>query len=241
MSAANDIDFAIAFRRARAEYDEEIQRRLRAVFSQTDDMFDSETSRDIALEEHIRAYVIDPLLAALNWQIGKNTIIEAFLRDQQTHTRRRLDYLGHEVVTNRPLLIVEAKRPDAQLPGIGRTGGTGGAYLIEELIVETLYSLKGAGAQMPPIVEQSLEWLSDIQNYYIHEAESYFSRLRRCEFGIHHRISGQHLQAYAREIAWREDNRRVANGTQWKWITAAALAHPKSATWTGYWHREKAA
>jgi hypothetical protein len=51
----------------------------------------------------------------------------------------------------------------------------------------------------------------------------------------------QHLQAYAREIAWREDNRRVSNGIQWKWITAAALAHPKSATWAGYWHREKAA
>jgi hypothetical protein len=24
-------------------------------------------------------------------------------------------------------------------------------------------------------------------------------------------------------------------------ITAAALAHPKSAVWAGYWHREKAA
>jgi len=73
------------------------------------------------------------------------------------------------------------------------------------------------------------------------QAESYFSRLRRCEFGIHHRISGRHLQAYANEIAWRENNRRVANGTQWKWITTAALAHPKSLVWAGYWHREKAA
>lgn len=72
------------------------------------------------------------------------------------------------------------------------------------------------------------------------EAESFFARLRRSEYGIHHRISGRHLHAYARECAWREDNRRVANGTQWKWITAAALAHPKSATWTGYWHRSAA-
>jgi transposase-like protein len=71
------------------------------------------------------------------------------------------------------------------------------------------------------------------------QAESYFSRLRRSEFGIHHRISGHLLQAYADECAWREDHRRVANGTQWKWIISAALAHPKSATWTGYWHREK--
>jgi ISXO2-like transposase domain len=89
-------------------------------------------------------------------------------------------------------------------------------------------------------VNHSVEFKSE-DGGCTNEAESYFSRLRRCEFGIHHRISGQHLQAYAREIAWREDKRRVANGTQWKWIISAALAHPKSATWAGYWHREKAA
>jgi transposase-like protein len=88
-------------------------------------------------------------------------------------------------------------------------------------------------------VNHSVEFKSE-DGGCTNEAESYFSRLRRCEFGIHHRISGRHLQAYAREIAWREDNRRVANGTQWKWIISAALAHPKSATWAGYWHREKA-
>ena len=73
------------------------------------------------------------------------------------------------------------------------------------------------------------------------QAESYFSRLRRAEMGIHHRISGHLLQAYADEMAWRENHRRQPNGTHWNLITAAALAHPKSATWAGYWHREKAA
>ena len=73
------------------------------------------------------------------------------------------------------------------------------------------------------------------------QAESFFSRLRRSEMGIHHRISGHRLQAYADEMAWRENHRRQPNGTHWSLITAAALAHPKSATWAGYWHREKAA
>jgi transposase-like protein len=73
------------------------------------------------------------------------------------------------------------------------------------------------------------------------QAESYFSRLRRAEFGVHHRISGQHLAAYANEMAWRENHRRRPNGDHWSLVTAAALAHPKSATWAGYWHREKAA
>jgi transposase-like protein len=71
-------------------------------------------------------------------------------------------------------------------------------------------------------------------------AESYFSRIRRAEMGVHHRISGHRLQAYANEMAWRENHRREANGTHWNLITAAALSHPKSATWAGYWHRKAA-
>jgi len=44
------------------------------------------------------------------------------------------------------------------------------------------------------------------------QAESYFSRLRWAELGQHHHISGKYLLAYAAEMAWREDNRRQANG-----------------------------
>jgi transposase-like protein len=69
------------------------------------------------------------------------------------------------------------------------------------------------------------------------QAESFFSRVRRSEIGIHHHIAGPYLHAYSNEMAWREDNRRVSNGTQWKWITAAALGNPKSKRWAGYWHR----
>jgi transposase-like protein len=89
-------------------------------------------------------------------------------------------------------------------------------------------------------VNHSVEFKSE-EGGCTNEAESYFSRLRRSEFGIHHRISGHLLQAYANEMAWREDNRRVANGTQWKWITGAALGHAKSERWAGYWHRERTA
>jgi hypothetical protein len=89
-------------------------------------------------------------------------------------------------------------------------------------------------------VNHSVEFKSD-DGGCTNQAESYFSPLRRAEFGIHHRISGHLLQAYADEMAWREDNRRVANGTQWKWIIGAALAAPKSPVWVGYWHREKTA
>ena len=68
-------------------------------------------------------------------------------------------------------------------------------------------------------------------------AESFFSRLRRAEIGVHHHIAGCYLGAYAGEMAWREDRRRVSNGEQFLAATGGALAHPVSRQWAGYWQR----
>ncbi len=69
------------------------------------------------------------------------------------------------------------------------------------------------------------------------QAESYFSRLRRAEIGTHHHISGPYLRAYANEMAWRENNRRKPNGALYALATGAALGHPVSRQWKGYWQR----
>lgn len=71
-------------------------------------------------------------------------------------------------------------------------------------------------------------------------AESFFSRLRRAEIGVHHHFAGRHLVAYANEMSWREDNRRVSNGEQYLMVTGAALNHPVSREWKGYWQRRAA-
>jgi hypothetical protein len=68
-------------------------------------------------------------------------------------------------------------------------------------------------------------------------AESFFSRLRRAEIGTHHHIAGPYLAAYSAEMAWRENNRRVSNGEQFLMATNAALQHPVSRQWKGYWQR----
>jgi transposase-like protein len=68
-------------------------------------------------------------------------------------------------------------------------------------------------------------------------AESFFSRLRRAEIGIHHHIAGKHLAAYAAEMAWRENTSRTSNGIQFTMLVAANAAAPKSAEWCGYWQR----
>jgi transposase-like protein len=88
-------------------------------------------------------------------------------------------------------------------------------------------------------VNHKVEFLSE-EGGCTNQAESYYARLRRSERGIHHRMSGRRLQAYADEMAWRENRRREPNGTQWAAITSTALAHPKSVIWTNYWHRRAA-
>ena len=67
-------------------------------------------------------------------------------------------------------------------------------------------------------------------------AESFFSRIRRAEVGIHNHIAA-YLHAYAVEMAWREDNRRISSGEQFLLATSSALIHPVSRQWKGYWQR----
>jgi transposase-like protein len=72
-------------------------------------------------------------------------------------------------------------------------------------------------------------------------AESYFSRLRRAEFGHHHHIAGPYLLRYAQEAAWREDLRRVSNGEQTHGVVGLAMGCPPSVDFCGYWQRAHAA
>ena len=69
------------------------------------------------------------------------------------------------------------------------------------------------------------------------QAESYFSRLRRMVEGQHHHVSPQHLHQYAAEAAWKEDHRRLDNGSLATRAGRLAMLHPKSKDWSGYWQR----
>ena len=71
-------------------------------------------------------------------------------------------------------------------------------------------------------------------------AESFFSRMRRAEQGHHHHIAGVYLGRYAQESAWREDHRRMDNGSQVRGVVALALAAKPSVDFCGYWQRAAA-
>lgn len=84
-------------------------------------------------------------------------------------------------------------------------------------------------------INHSVEYANGIHSTNM--AESFFSRLRRAEIGVHHSVAGPYLSAYAMEMAWREDNRRVSNGEQFLAATGAALGHAVSRQWKRYWQR----
>jgi hypothetical protein len=69
--------------------------------------------------------------------------------------------------------------------------------------------------------------------------ESFFSRIQRAYVGIHHRFSVKYFDWYAAEIAWREDNRRVDNGTQLWGMVHFALSRKTSRNLCGYWKGNK--
>ena len=72
------------------------------------------------------------------------------------------------------------------------------------------------------------------------QAESFFSRMRRGEIGHHHHVAGPYLLRFAQEAAWRENYRRVANGTQVDRIAALAMHNKPSVDFCGYWQRNRA-
>ena len=93
-------------------------------------------------------------------------------------------------------------------------------YEMKRINHEEAYSLNGACTNM---------------------AESFFSRIRRAEIGIHHHIAGPYLLRYSQEMAWREDHRRTPNGEQVNRVAHLAMVRKPSVDFSGYWQRHKSA
>lgn len=130
----------------------------------------------------------------------------------------------------RSLAFVVAKEGDA-VPFVRDNVGT----------LATVYADEGAGWDAlhagwdTKRVNHSVAFMDE--GVCTNQAESYFSRLRRAEIGTHHHIAGPYLGSYAREMVWREDNRRVDNGAQAHRVVWSAMASRVSRTWKGYWQR----
>lgn len=66
------------------------------------------------------------------------------------------------------------------------------------------------------------------------QAESYFSRLRRAEVGVYHRITPKYMDDYAAEMAWREDVRRKNTAEQLYDLGSRVMRTGPSKDWRNY-------
>ena len=66
------------------------------------------------------------------------------------------------------------------------------------------------------------------------QAESYFSRLRRACIGVFHRMTPKHMLAYAVEMGWREDVRRLSTSEQLQMLLRCVFSSGISPDWSNY-------
>jgi transposase-like protein len=145
----------------------------------------------------------------------------------------------------RQCVVVMRERGGKSLPFVVRNEGEAVPIARDRIDAEaTIHADEGTG--WDPLhgtwetkrINHSVRYSSDIA--CTNQAESFFSRLRRMEVGTHHHIAGPYLQSYAQEASWREDNRRIANGSQVALVGESAIASPISRQWKGYWQRRAA-
>lgn len=119
------------------------------------------SATDDNLEIHSRNFVINEFFGALNWQIKgeTNLTLEAQLISKERATRRFLDYLGFERETLLPLIILETKRPNSNLPDLKKMEPTDGSVSFNEIIVR---GLKGES-----LVGEWDKWLADMKDYVV--------------------------------------------------------------------------
>jgi len=108
------------------------------------------------------------------------------------------------------------------------------------VFTDELSDYKGLrGLLLKKTIDHSVGYSIPEEGISTNQVESCHARTRRSEIGIHHHIAGPHLLQYAGEMSWREDRRRISNGEQFLLIGVAALHHPVSKRWKGYWQRGK--
>lgn len=161
MSRVRNADqFLIEFRKARRDYEQIFRPNIERAFAAYADDLSSKTiflnrAVDSLLEIQIRTYFVDILLGALNWHLDSNLLPEAAVVSESRGTRRFLDYLGIERNTDRPLLVVETKRPNSPPPATRRHMQDGSDFS----------SVICAGLAGEELVGEWNDWLNTLRDY----------------------------------------------------------------------------
>jgi transposase-like protein len=147
----------------------------------------------------------------------------------------------------RQVVVVMRERDGRTLPSVHRSESAALSFIASRVLPGTQIMADEAGSwndlhgrfAVSRIDHSKL--YSDGSGVYTNGAEEFFSRMRRAEIGHHHHIAGAYLVRYAQEAAFREDHRRMDNGSQVNMVARLAMACRPSVDFCGYWQRAKAA
>ncbi len=162
------------------------------------------------------------------------------------HANISYDYSGSfrrfavKNVKQRRVIVVAKQRGGRTVPFVGKKESDGINFIIETLEDGTIIQADGARAwnsleKLFKLIRiyHSYQFASNLN--YTNNAESYFSRMRRCHAGTHHHMSGELMLAYACEMAWKSDHKDLSSYQRTVMLLSLVLNTSKSDRWNGYW------
>jgi transposase-like protein len=149
----------------------------------------------------------------------------------------------------RKVVVVIRERGGKTLPGVFRSEADALNFIRNSVLPQTELYADEAAAWNDLHAKYALHRINHQEAYslggeaqvHTNNAEGFFSRMRRGEMGHHHHIAGPYLIRFAQEAAWRENYKRVPNGSQVDRIVALSMKHKPSVDFSGYWQRHLAA
>ncbi len=145
----------------------------------------------------------------------------------------------------REVVVIVRERDGNSLPAVFKTEGQALKFIQSRVAKGTVINADEANSWNDLHSKYEMKRINHEEAYSLdgactNMAESFFSRLRRAEVGIHHHIAGPYLLRYSQEMAWREDHRRTPNGEQVNRVAQLAMVRKPSVDFSGYWQRHKA-
>ncbi len=168
-----------------------------------------------------------------------------YVKPANHRENRRDRRLAKNQTGKRQVVVIVREREGRTLPAVFKSESAALGWIASRVAKGTRMMADEAASWNDLHARYAVERINHEQAYslpggvYTNGAEEFFSRLRRGEIGHHHHVAGPYLIRYAQESAWREDHRRVANGTQVRGVMGLAMAAPTSVDWCGYWQRAR--
>ena len=165
-----------------------------------------------------------------------------YVKPANHRENRRDRRLAHNQTGKRRVVVIVRERGGNSIPAVFKNEAEATAFITRRVRKGTVINADEASSWDSLHSRFEMKRINHEQAYSdngacTNWAEEFFSRMRRAEIGHHHHISGNYLLRYAQEATWREDNRRVDNGSQVHQIARLALKRGKSPDFTGYWQR----